>query len=174
MNLLDKEVLSDPISAIKKVVSYSNKSGIKATYETIRAGFYSAYLAIDAKSGTDHAATFAVATEMSGEEQERLRYEWCEKDEKAAEREAEFMKDPQWCGKEATEFVIVIQQYTDAKSLEDENAKVKSSRNIHFNINDFLKSMFLYVSRDQHGFICKKSDFNQDSNVFHGKLRIFF
>jgi len=173
MNLLDKEVLSDPIGAIKKVVSYSNKSGMKASYETIRAAFYSSYLAIDAKSGSDYAATFALATSMSSEEQETLRYEWAEREEKIDQREADFQKDPLWCGKEATDFVIVIQKYEEGKALDDD-AKVISSRNIHFNINDFMKSMFLYVSRSQHGFVCKKADFNQDSNVFHGTLRIFF
>lgn len=174
MNLLDKEVLSDPIKAIKSVVQYSAKTGLNASFEKIRASFFTAYLGIDVKNGTEYAANFAAATNMSTEEQETLRYEWCVTNEQAEAREAEFQKDPVWVGKEPHDFVIVLQDYSNNRSLDDENAPVLSSKKIHFNINDFLKGMFMYVNRNQHGFICKREDFNQDSNKFLGTLRMFF
>lgn len=174
MNLLDKEFLSDPVSAIKRIVSYTKQLGKPSSYEEIRAWLFSAYLAIDAKSGTDYAANFAKATNMTDNEQEKLRYEWCQQEEKVESRRVEFEKDPQWMGKEVIDWVICIQEQKDGQLTVPEDARVISAQKVTLNVNDFLKAMFLYVSKKQHGFICKASEFNQDSYKFNGTLRVFF
>lgn len=174
MNLLDKQFLADPVGAIKRIVSYTKELGKPASFEDIRAWLFNAYLSIDAKSGTDYAAAFADATNMSVDEQETLRSKWGEQEEKLEQRKEEFNKDPQWTGKEKTDWVICIQEQKEGQIEVPEDARVISAQKVHLNINDFLKAMFLYVSRSKRGFICKASEFNTDSYVFSGKLRVFF
>lgn len=174
MNLLDKEFLADPVAAIKRIVSYSKQKGQSTTFEAVRSWLFTCYLTLDAKSGTNHAEQFATATNLPESEREKLRYQWGEDQEKLEVRKAEFEKDPLWTGKEKTDWIIAIQKPEEGSIAVSEDAPVKSAKKIHLNINDFLKAMFLYVSGKEHGFICKASEFNQDSYKFTGTLRIFF
>lgn len=174
MDLLSKKFLEDPVGAIEQIVNYTKSTGQPSSFVSVRNWLYQSYLTIDAKTGTDYAAAFATATGMTVSEQKDLRYKWAEQEEKLVERQKEFQKDPQWMGKESIDWVIAIQEQKEGEAITPEDAKVISAKKIHLNINDFLKAMFLYVSRKERGFVCKASEFNMDSYKFSGKLRIFF